>query len=192
MIIALGESIVAIGLAAEALNEGAAYAFAVAVAFAGAAAAWWAYFDFVQIAAEHALHGADQATRGPLGRDVYTYFHYPIVLGIIFLAVAAKKTLSAPTDPLSDGGRAALGLGFALFLLGFVLIRFRVIQHLAWERIAAAVAVALLVVVLDDTDAVVLLTLSVVVLAAALAVEAIRLRDARARFRGPANPRLGD
>jgi low temperature requirement protein LtrA len=192
VIIALGESIVAIGLAAEALNEGAAYALAVAVAFAGAAAAWWAYFDFVQIAAEHALHSADHATRGPLGRDVYTYFHYPIVLGIIFLAVAAKKTLSAPTEPLSDGGRAALGLGLALFLLGFVLIRLRVIQHFAWERIAAAVAVVLLVVVLDDTDAVVLLTLSVVVLAAALAVEAIRLREARARFRGPANPRLGD
>jgi low temperature requirement protein LtrA len=192
VIIALGESIVAIGLAAEGLNEGMAYAFAVAVAFAGAAAAWWAYFDFVQIAAEHALHGADETSRGPLGRDVYTYFHYPIVLGIIFLAVAAKKTLSAPTDPLSDGGRAALGLGLGLFLLGFVLIRLRVIQHLAWERIAAAVTVLLLVLVLDETDAVVLLALSVVVVVAALAVEAIRLRDARARFREAANPRLGD
>jgi low temperature requirement protein LtrA len=192
VIIALGESIVAIGLAAEGLSQDRVYAFAVAVAFAGAAAAWWAYFDFVQIAAEHALGRADHATRGQLARDVYTFFHYPIVLGIVFLAVAAKKTLTAPTEPLSGGGRAALGLGLACFLLGFVLIRLRVVQRVAWERIGAALAVALLVVLLGDADAVVLLTLSVVVLAAALAVEAVRLRDARARFREAAHPTPGD
>jgi low temperature requirement protein LtrA len=191
VIIALGESIVAIGLAAEGLTENRVYAFAVAAAFAGAAAAWWAYFDFVQIAAEHALTRADHATRGPLARDAYTFFHYPIVLGIIFLAVAAKKTLTAPSDPLSDGGRAALALGFVVFLLGFVLIRYRVIRHLAWERIGAALAVVVLVLLLPDADAVVLMTLSVVVLAAALALEAVRLRDARARVR-EAGPRPSD
>jgi low temperature requirement protein LtrA len=191
VIIALGESIVAIGLAAEGLPENRVYAFAVGVAFAGAAAAWWAYFDFVQIAAEHALTRADHTLRGPLARDAYTFFHYPIVLGIIFLAVAAKKTLSAPSDPLSDGGRAALGLGFGLFLLGFVLIRYRVIRHLAWERIGAALSIVVFVLLLDDTDAVVLMTLSVVVLAAALAIEAFRLRDARARVR-EASPRPSD
>ncbi len=162
VIIALGESIVAIGLAAEGLTEDWTYAAAVAVAFAGAAAAWWAYFDFVQIAAEHALHGVGDAIRGPLARDVYTFLHYPIVLGIVFLAVAAKKTLSAPAEPLSDGGRAALALGLALFMAGFVLIRLRVVQAIAWERIGAAVAVCALVVLLDDADALVLLTLSVV------------------------------
>jgi low temperature requirement protein LtrA len=192
VIIALGESIVAIGLAAEGLPEDRVYAFAVAVAFAGAAAAWWAYFDWVQIAAEHALERADRATRGPLARDVYTYFHYPIVLGIVFLAVAAKKTLTAPSDPLPDGGRAALALGLVLFLLGFVLIRLRAIRRIAWERIGAALAVVLLVLLLDDADAVVLSTLSVAALAAALAVEAIRLREARARFREAAHPTPGD
>jgi low temperature requirement protein LtrA len=183
VIIALGESIVAIGLAAEGLSEDRVYAFTVAVAFAGAATAWWAYFDWVQIAAEHTLEGADHETRGPLARDVFTFFHFPIVLGIVFLAVAAKKTLAAPTDPLSGGGRAALGIGMAVFLLGFVLIRLRVIQRVAWERLGAALAVVLLVLVLDDADAVLLLTLSVVALTVALAVEAIRLREARAHFR---------
>jgi low temperature requirement protein LtrA len=183
VIIALGESIVAIGLGAEGLAENRVYAFAVAVAFAGAAVAWWAYFDFVQIAAEHALSRADEHERGPLARDVYTFFHYPIVLGIVLLAVAAKKTLSAPTEPLSNGGRAALALGVGLFLLGFVLIRLRVIRHFAWERIGAAVAVCVLVVLLDDTDALVLMTLSMGVVAAALAVETFRLREARARLR---------
>ncbi len=192
VIIALGESIVAIGLAAEGLTEDSVYALAVAVSFAGAAAAWWAYFDWVQIAAEHALARAEAAIRGPLARDVYTFFHYPIVLGIIFLAVAAKKTLAAPTEPLSGAGRAALGLGMAVFLLGFVLIRLRVVQRVAWERIGAALAVVLVVLVLDDADALVLLTLSVVALAAALAIEAVRLREARTRFREAAHPTLGE
>jgi low temperature requirement protein LtrA len=190
VIIALGESIVAIGLAAEGLAEDWTYAAAVGVAFAGAAVAWWAYFDFVQLAAEHALHGVGDEIRGPLARDVYTFLHYPIVLGIVFLAVAAKKTLSAPAEPLTDGGRAALGLGFALFLLGFVLIRLRVIQKVAWERIGAALVVCALVVLLDDADALVLLTISVGALAVALAVEAYRLRDARSRLRdGAVSPR---
>ena len=183
VIIALGESIVAIGLGAEGLTENRVYALAVAVSFAGAAAAWWAYFDFVQIAAEHGLERADADHRGPLARDVYTFFHYPIVLGIIFLAVAAKKTLEAPSEPLSPGGRAALGFGLALFLLGFVLIRLRVVAAIAWERIGGAATVLVLVLLLRSVDALVLLTLAIGVLVAAIAVETFRLREARARFR---------
>jgi low temperature requirement protein LtrA len=186
VIIALGESIVAIGLAADGLPEDTVYALAVGVSLAGAAAAWWAYFDFVQLAAERALARADEAARGPLARDVYTYCHYPIVLGIVFLAVAAKKTLSAPAEPLSGGGRAALALGMGLFLLGFVLIRLRVIRRLAWERVGAAIAVVAAVVVLDDADALVLLALAVGALVVALALEAVRLREVRAGLRTPA------
>jgi low temperature requirement protein LtrA len=183
VIIALGESIVAIGLAALELERDAVFALAVAVSFAAAAAAWWAYFDFTQLAVERALHAASEEERGHLARDVYTFFHYPIVLGIVLLAVAAKKTLGAPTEPLPDGGRAALALGFFLFLLGFVLFRYRVIRRIAWERIAAALAVVAAVLVLRDTDAVFLLALAVVALAVALAVEAVRLRETRSRLR---------
>jgi low temperature requirement protein LtrA len=180
VIIALGESIVAIGLAAVELERDVVFVLAVAVAFAGAAAAWWAYFDFTQFATDRALHRASPERRGPLARDVYTFFHYPLVLGIIFLAVAAKKTVAAPTEPLSDGGRAALALGVALFVLGFVLLRYRVIRRIAWERIAAALVAVLAVLILDDADALLLLALAVLGLVAALAVETFRLREVRA------------
>jgi low temperature requirement protein LtrA len=183
VIIALGESIVAIGLAALDLERDAVFALAVAVSFAGAAAAWWMYFGATQLAVERALHAAPEDRRGHLARDVYTLFHYPIVFGIVLLAVAAKKTLAAPGDPLPDGGRAALALGFSLFLLGFVLVRLRVIRRIAWERIGAALVVVAAVVLLDEADALLLLTVAVVALAAAIAVETIRLRDARARGR---------
>jgi len=188
VIIALGESIVAVGLAALELERDAVFALAVAVSFAGAAAAWWAYFDYTQIAAERALRAASQEVRGRLARDVYTFFHYPIVLGIILLAVAAKKTLSDPTEPLSEGGRAALGLGMALFLLGFVLSRLRVVRRLAWERVGAAAVVGLSVLVLDRADALALLALAAAVLAGALAIEAVRIRETRARLRAATPP----
>ncbi len=183
VIIALGESIVAIGIGTSALARDTAYALSVVVAFAGVAALWWAYFDFTAVAAERALRRASPQARGPLARDIFTYFHYPIVLGIIFYAVAAKKTLEHPLDPLSEAGRWALGLGVAIFLCGFALMRFRVIRRIAWERLAAAAVVLVLAVTLDGIDAIVTLGVVIVVLLLSVAVETARLREVRAAIR---------
>ena len=157
VIIALGESIVAIGIGTSGLQRDTTYALSVIVAFAGVAALWWAYFDFTAVAAERALRRASPQARGPLARDVFTYFHYPVVLGIILYAVAAKKTLEHPLDPLSEAGRWALGLGVAIFLVGFALMRFRVVRRVAWERLAAAALALVIAVVLDGADAIVTL-----------------------------------
>ena len=153
------------------------------IAFAGVAALWWAYFDFVAIAAERSLKRAVARARGTLARDVFTFFHYPIVLGIIFYAVAAKKTLEEPRDPLSAAGRWALGLGVAVFLLGFVLMRYRVLRRIAWERLAAGAAAVVAAVLLDGTDAIVTLAVVIAILAASVAVETLRLREFRGELR---------
>jgi low temperature requirement protein LtrA len=183
VIIALGESIVAIGVAAVGLERDLLFTVAVGVSFAGAAAAWWAYFDASQVAAERVLHETSEEERGHLARDIFTFFHYPIVLGIILLAVAAKKTLAAPDEPLSDAGRAALALGMSLFLLGFVLARYRVVRRIAWERLGAALVVVGAVLGLDEADALLLLALTVTALVAALAIEAFRLRALSAELK---------
>ena len=183
VIIALGESIVAIGIGTSDLERDATYALSVVVAFAGVAALWWAYFDFAAVAAERALRRASPAARGPLARDVFTFFHYPVVLGIIFYAVAAKKTLEHPLDPLSDAGRWSLGLGVAIFLGSFALMRFRVIRRIAWERLAAAAVALVLAVSLDGTDAIVTLGVVVAVLVLSVGIETARLREIRAEVR---------
>ena len=183
VIIALGESIVAIGIGTSELERDTTYALSVVVAFAGVAALWWAYFDFTAVAAERALRRASPGARGPLARDVFTFFHYPVVLGIIFYAVAAKKTLEHPLDPLSEAGRWALGLGVAIFLCGFALMRFRVIRRVAWERLAAAGVALGLAVGLDGTDAVVTLGVVIVVFVVSVAIETARLRGVRAEVR---------
>ena len=183
VIIALGESIVAIGIGTSDLERDATYALSVVVAFAGVAALWWAYFDFTAVAAERSLRRASRAARGPLARDVFTFFHYPLVLGIIFYAVAAKKTLEHPLDPLSEPGRWALGLGVAAFLCAFALMRFRVLRRIAWERLGAAAVALVLSVSLDGTDAIVTLGVVILALILSVAVETARLREIRASLR---------
>ncbi len=100
VIIALGESIVAIGVGAGSLEHDVTFAATVTIAFAGVAALWWAYFDIIALAAERSLRLADEITRPALARDVFSYFHYPAILGIILYAVAAE------TDGRAPGGSA--------------------------------------------------------------------------------------
>ena len=188
VIIALGESIVAIGAGAASYPRNGTFAVAVVIAFACVAALWWAYFDFASTGAERALRFAEPRRRGPLARDVFTLFHYPQILGIIFVAVAAKKTLAHPDEPLSHAGRVALGLGIAFGLLSVVLARYRIVHVIAWERIGGIIAAPLAVVLLRGVDAMWLLAAIVAILVVLLALESYRLREVRRRIRsgGPA------
>jgi low temperature requirement protein LtrA len=186
VIIALGESIVAIGVGAAELERDLTFAIGVAVAFAGVATLWWAYFDWPVRAMDRLLHVTPAHRRGPVARDVFSLAHYPIVLGIIFFAVAAKKTLEHPQDPLSDAGRAALGIGVAAYLVGFVLGRYRGVRRVAWERLLGAVVALAVALALDELDALALLAVVVGILALTTAAESLRLRNVRAELRAAA------
>lgn len=175
MIIVLGETVVATGLGAREIERDGIFVVSVIVAFSAVAVLWWAYFGFTQRAAERTLARTPVERRGPLARDLYTLGHYPIALGIVFTAVAGEKTLAHPDEPLSAGGRAALGVGVAVFLLGFAAVRWRAVRLIAWERIAGAGAALALILVLDGLDAVWLLALVVAVLVAVIALERERL-----------------
>ena len=184
VIIALGESIVAVGVGTAGLERDATYALAVVVALAGVAALWWTYFDLTALGLARDLGRAPPEARGPLARDAFTYLHYPIVLGIILYAVAAKKTLEGPLDPLSDAGRWSLGLGLASFLAGIALVRLRSIRRVAWERLAAAAVALAVAVALDRADALVTLAVVVGIVVAFVALETARLHRFRAELRG--------
>ncbi len=186
IIIALGESIVAIGSGLVDHTRDAAFALSLAVAFVGVAAIWWAYFDFTAAVMTRTLRRQTPEQRGPMARDIFTLCHYPIVLGIIFFAVAAKKTVAHPGDPLTGAGRFALGAGLAFFLIGFALARYRVLKRIAWERVAAAGAALAAVVLLPDAPGLALMAIVVSCLVAGLVAETIRIREFRAEVRsGP-------
>jgi low temperature requirement protein LtrA len=179
IIIALGESIVAIGIGAAHLPRDTVFGLAVAIAFMGVAFFWWAYFDFLALGAERALAQLPIDRRGPMARDLYSFFHFAFVLGIIFFAVGAKKTLEHPDEPLSAAGRWALALGVAVYLFGSVVGRLRAIRAIAWERAAGCVAALTAAAVLEDVDGVWLLAVFTAIIGAVVVAEAVRLRELR-------------
>ncbi len=183
IIIALGESLVAIGLTAAGGSFDPLLVTAVAVSVAGAMALWWAYFDFAARGMERALRLAQGQARSDLARDMFTILHYPIVLGIILYAVAAKTTVGHPLEPLGETGLLALAGGVAAFLLGSVAVRWRGIHVVANERLAAAVVIPIGLIVVRGLPAVALMAVAVAAIALALVIETVRLRTFRALIR---------
>ena len=127
LLIALGESIIAVGATASELEPSARTAATAALAFALIAALWWAYFTAVQPAAEARLSGeADHRRRSHLARDLYTLGHLPLVAGTVVFAVAVEEVIAHPGEPLDAFTRAALAICGALFVVGFGALRLRI------------------------------------------------------------------
>ena len=122
VIIALGETIVALGLGATTdLSTGVIVAAALGLAIAFTL--WWAYFDVVAIVAERKARSTT-GRRSTMARDSYSYLHLPMVAGSSF-AVGVKKTMGDYADPLKVVPAVALCGGIALYLLAHVLFRLR-------------------------------------------------------------------
>ena len=149
---------------------------------------WLAYFDFFSIRVHRLVADRAGPERVALARDLYTYFHLPMVLGIILFALAMKKTLAHVGDEL--GTVAALGLcgGSALYLIAYVALRFRVSRTVGRGRPVAAVAFALLFPVAVAVPALLALALVATVWVAFHAYEIVWYREARAESRAQRDP----
>ena len=185
VMIALGESILAIGAAAEfTLSTG--QVFAALFGITAVAALWWAYFDVVAIVAERRLIQAPSGEQAPLARDAYSYLHFPLIAGIVLLALGLKETLAATGDSLETVPALALCGGPALYLLGQIAFRERILGSFSPHRAFAAAALLALIPLALGADALVALAAVAAVLAGLIAYEAVHFRDERARVR--ANP----
>jgi low temperature requirement protein LtrA len=143
VIIALGESVVAMGATASEVGLRASVVLVVALAFATVAAMWWGYFDWVNAAAEARLASEpDHRRRSTLARDLFTFGHLPIVAGTILFAVAVEEALLHPTDPMSMFATTAATLGPIIYLAGFVVGNLRATGQLLATRAIGIVAVA--------------------------------------------------
>src|SRR5215207_2551988 len=119
VIIALGESIVAVGVGASGVGLGTSVLVAAVLGIVLAACLRWAYFDLVMLTAERRLSAAQEGEeRVRLARDSYSLLHLPMVAGIIFIALGIKQTLAHVGDPLGPVPAVALCGGVALYLLG--------------------------------------------------------------------------
>jgi low temperature requirement protein LtrA len=183
VIIALGESIVAVGVGAGAHVDLGIVAAAV-VGTAVAAALWWLYFAIVAVAATRRLADAEPGLiQNEMARDSYSYAHFPMVAGIVLVALGMKKTLGHVEDPLKLVPAAALMGGTAMYLLAHVGFRYRHIHTVNTRRLGLAVLLVAFVPLAVEIPALVTLTVLAVALALLIVIETRSYGDARDRVR---------
>jgi low temperature requirement protein LtrA len=183
LIVALGESIVAIGAGAEGEVD-AGIVGAAALGMAVAAALWWLYFDVVALVAERRLAAAAPGReQNAMARDSYSYLHFPMVAGIVLVALGMKKTLGHTEDPLKLVPAVALLGGTAMYLVAHVAFRLRNVGSLNRHRLVVAVLLVALIPLGVELPALATLGLLAAFLAALIAFEALRYAEARDRVR---------
>jgi low temperature requirement protein LtrA len=183
IIIALGESIVAIGVGAgSGIDAGVVAAATLGVAVA--AALWWLYFDVVALLAERDLARLPAGReRNDRARDTYSYLHYPMVAGIVLLALGLKTTLGDVGKELDTEIATAMLGGTALYLLSHVAVRYRNVRSVNTHRLLSAVVLLLLIPVGVELPALATLALLTGLLTVLIVLEAIRFAGSRERAR---------
>jgi low temperature requirement protein LtrA len=183
VIIALGESIVAVGVGAGGLDLDVGLIVTGLVGMVVAGAMWWVYFDFVALVAEQRLRRAPRDERVHIARDSFTYLHLPMVAGIILFAVGIKKTLPHIGDELEPVPAVALCGGAALYLAALSAFKRRNIGSWNVPRLVAASALIVLAPIATAIPALLALGLAAAVSVALVAYEAVAYADYRDRVR---------
>jgi low temperature requirement protein LtrA len=190
IIIALGESIVAIGVGAGlAVDVGVVAAAVLGVAVA--AAMWWLYFDVVALVAQRRfMRAAEGRERNAIARDSYSYIHLPMIAGIVLLALGLKKTLGNVDDPLKTIPAVAMLGGTALYLLAHVAFRLRNLHTLNRQRLVCAGLLVALIPLAFELPAIATLAVIAGVLTALIAYESMRFAELRDRIRHQMAPEM--
>jgi low temperature requirement protein LtrA len=163
VIIALGESIVAIGIGAAGLTLGPEVVAAAVIGIAVVAALWWAYFDVFA---------------------VYAQRHLPLIAGVVLFALGLKKTLEHVGDPLDLVPALALSGGLGLYFVSHVAFRFRLDRRLGRGRPVAAVVLFALTPAVTELPALAALALVAAVCGSLVVYDLVHYRDERRVVRG--------
>jgi len=184
ILIALGESIIAIGVGAGfELVTGVLAAAALGIVVVSAL--WWLYFDVAAIFARRRLMQASGVERARLARDSYTYLHLPMVAGIVLFAFGLRTTLGHVGAALDTVPAVGLCGGAALYLLGHIGFLFRTIGRVFRRRTVGAVVLLALVPAAVAIPALAALGLVSAVCSLLVAYEAIGRREYRGQVRHP-------
>jgi low temperature requirement protein LtrA len=175
LIIALGESIVAVGEPAAGHIDGPVIG-AVTAGFVLATGMWWVYFVFAAAAVKFALETAQIKT--DLLRRVLSYGHLSFVAAIIGVASAMGEVVHHPRDPLDYGWAGLLFGAGALFLCTFGYTRWQMFRKMSWTRVTAGVLVLALLPLAPLMPAAAALAMLAVVLVGLNTVEWLRVKRA--------------
>jgi low temperature requirement protein LtrA len=175
VLIALGESVVAVGASVDPERLTVAQGFAVGVAFAVAAGLWWVYFHFAADAMRHAM--ATARVQLDITRLVLSYGHLAFIAAVILVAVGLRESITEPTQHLHWSAAALLVGGAALYLASFGFTRWAMFRLVSTRRLTAAAAVLVLLPLAPHVPALVTLGALALVLALLNAVELARVEQ---------------
>jgi low temperature requirement protein LtrA len=183
VIIALGESIVAIGASVQGhVTTGIVAAAVLGIALASAM--WWAYFDVVALVAARRLASREVGReQNEMARDSYSYLHFPMVAGIVLVALGMKETIGDVGHALGTVPTFALVGGVGIYLLSHVAFRLRNVGTVNKQRLLLGVALLAVWPALRDIPALAAIGVVSGLLCAMIAYEAIRFAAARDRVR---------
>jgi low temperature requirement protein LtrA len=183
LLIAIGESIVAVGAGAEA-HVDAGVVTAAVLGMVVAASLWWLYFDVVAVVATRKLAAAAVGReQNSMARDSYSFLHFPMIAGIILVALGMKKTLAHVDHHLDIVPATAMFGGMALYLVAHVAFRYRNLHTFNSQRLATAVLLAALIPLAVEIDALIALAVVAAVMVLLITYETIRFAAARDRIR---------
>jgi low temperature requirement protein LtrA len=184
VLIALGESIIAIGVGAG-FELDTSVIVAAALGIVVVSALWWLYFDVAAILARRRLMQANGLELHRLALHAYSYLHLPMIAGIVLFALGLKTTLGQVGDALDTVPAVALCGGAALYLLGHIAFLFRTTGRVFRRRTVGAIALLALVPAAFAIPALAALALVGAVCSLVVAWEALRYRRDRIVVRHP-------
>ena len=174
IIIALGESIVAIGVGAEYVSLDVGTLGTATLGVVVVAALWSTYFDESIERVEARIRALNGRDRNVTARDAYSFLHLPMVAGIVLFALGVKKTLEHVEDPLAAVPGVAVCGGVALYLVAQMAYRWRCGDPAGIQRLVAAGACAAFIPVAMEAAAVATLAALAAVCAVMLTFEFLR------------------
>ncbi|MGC1212104.1 MAG: low temperature requirement protein A [Micromonospora sp.] len=140
VIVALGESVIAIGAGVDTRHVSPGTAGAIVMALALPAALWWTYFTDMRNATA-ALDAADPRARTHLAARTFVLPHYLVLLGVIVTTTGIHAAVAHPDVPADTATALALAGGVALYLAGTASARLALRLGLPLSRPVGAVAV---------------------------------------------------
>ncbi len=121
LLIALGESIVAIGAGGLVLDL--RFLLAAVLGLILSAALWWIYFARDENVARATMQARPATDRPRQALGAYFYAYIPMLFGIILLATGIKSSIEHLTARLDVAHAFAFGGGVGLYLIGTVIFR---------------------------------------------------------------------
>jgi low temperature requirement protein LtrA len=171
VLIALGESVVAVGVGVQDHALTAGFVVTALLGLSAGAAMWWLYFDGEEERAEHSLDAASPARNPWLALFAFGYVFLPVLGGVIVFAAGMKRAIAHYDEHATAATAWFLAGGLAAYVAGLAVFRLVLRSGPVVVRVVVAMCVFPAVILGLEVSAAAELALLVAVLVAGIVVE---------------------